>query len=186
MDKAKQGSFDLILSDIHMPEMGGVEAISQLLDLDIHTPAIALTANAMKHEVERYLNKGFTDHLSKPIQREEFIRKLALYLSDNDADKDDYQLQLNVKERLAEQFRQSIPGRLEVLENAFFAQDWRAITLLAHSLKGATSSFSLHHLSELCSNIEALAIAVQQDERQANQLAELLLQLKDELEKSGI
>lgn len=185
VDQAKRHSFDLILSDIHMPEMGGEEALSHLLDCGVQTPAIALTANAMKHEVEHYLNKGFTDHLSKPIQREEFIGKLALYLCDNEADKGEYQLQAAVKERLAEQFRQSILERLEVLENAFFAQDWRAMTLLAHSLKGAASAFSLHQLSELCSSIEALAIAVQQDERRANQLAELLLQLKEEL-VSGI
>ena len=58
LEAASNTEFDLILSDIHMPEMGE-EALAKLQEAEINIPTIALTANAMKHEVEQYLNKGF-------------------------------------------------------------------------------------------------------------------------------
>ncbi|BDX04567.1 response regulator [Planctobacterium marinum] len=183
VQQAQLQDYDLVLSDIHMPEMGGEEAIALLLDAGINVPTIALTANAMKHEVENYLNKGFTDHLSKPIQRNEFIRKLALYLGKDDDVKVDSEFQDDMKVRFVEQFKNSLPSRLEVLENAFFAQDWRAMTLLAHSLKGSSLSFSLHQISELSMDIEALATAAEVNNSRANELADVLLKLKSVIEE---
>lgn len=182
VEQAQAQAFDLILSDIHMPEMGGEEAVGVLLDANINVPTIALTANAMKHEVENYLNKGFTDHLSKPIQRQEFVRKLALYLGLEEDPSLGEDFEDDVKTRLAEQFKNSLPSRLEVLENAFFAQDWRGMTLLAHSLKGSSLSFSLNEISELSTEIEALAVAAEADANRANELANVLLNLKSEIE----
>ncbi len=64
--------FDLILMDIHMPEMGGVEAaeIIRTLEKNQHlqrTPIIAVTANALKGDKERYLAAGMDGYVSKPI-----------------------------------------------------------------------------------------------------------------------
>ncbi len=86
--------FDLILMDIHMPEMGGVEAAEIIRTLEKNqqlkrTPIIAVTANALKGDKERYLAAGMDGYVSKPIAvdalrheikgllREEFPRKLA-------------------------------------------------------------------------------------------------------------
>jgi signal transduction histidine kinase/DNA-binding response OmpR family regulator len=62
-----------IFMDIQMPKMDGVSTLSQLKELNYPAPIYALTANAMVHEVEMYLEKGFTGHLSKPIDRAKFI-----------------------------------------------------------------------------------------------------------------
>jgi signal transduction histidine kinase/DNA-binding response OmpR family regulator len=64
--------FDLILMDIHMPEMGGVEATEIIRTLEKNqqlkpTPIIAVTANALKGDKERYLAAGMDGYVSKPI-----------------------------------------------------------------------------------------------------------------------
>lgn len=179
VEAAKSQSFDLILSDIHMPVMGGEEAILALQQEGIDVPTIALTANAMKHEVEQYINKGFSDHLSKPIQREEFYRKLAVYLSKEGLQSPNVDLSSAVKMQLLEQFKQGLPNRLDALESAFLAQDWGAVKLLSHSLKGASKSFGYISVGDAAIDIEALATAVEFDNERANELASAIIKLKD-------
>ena len=74
---------DLVLLDIQMPEMDGVEAFKTLRSLGCNQPIYALTANAMSHEVSQYLGLGFTGHLKKPIERKHFIATIAKYLTSN-------------------------------------------------------------------------------------------------------
>jgi signal transduction histidine kinase/DNA-binding response OmpR family regulator len=66
------GHFDLVLMDIQMPEMGGIEATQAIRELERshpkrHTPIIAVTANALKGDKERYLEAGMDGYVSKPI-----------------------------------------------------------------------------------------------------------------------
>ena len=66
--KAVNGEdFDLILMDIHMPEMDGQEAQKAIAALKPHIPVVALTANVMPEDVAKYINQGFTSHLPKPL-----------------------------------------------------------------------------------------------------------------------
>jgi len=71
----REGLFDLILMDISMPVMDGLEALaairSEERDDDRHIPVVALTAHAMKGDRERCLDAGFDKYLSKPIQMSE-------------------------------------------------------------------------------------------------------------------
>jgi PAS domain S-box-containing protein len=62
--------YDLILMDIHMPEMDGIEATRRLRELDRTLPIVALTADAGAEERERYLGAGIDDCLLKPISME--------------------------------------------------------------------------------------------------------------------
>ena len=67
------GEYDLVLMDIQMPEMDGVEATRRIRQFEqavgrYRTPVIALTANAMAHQVGEYLSAGFDDHVAKPIE----------------------------------------------------------------------------------------------------------------------
>ncbi|KGJ91268.1 ATP-binding protein [Colwellia psychrerythraea] len=75
----------LILLDIQMPEMDGVEAFKALRALGCKQAIYALTANAMSHEVSQYLSIGFTGHLKKPIERKNFIATIAKYFNTNNA-----------------------------------------------------------------------------------------------------
>ena len=81
MKKAEDGSFDLILMDIMMPEMDGLEATRTIRKLPqeiCHTiPIIAMSANAFEEDVKRSLASGMNGHLSKPIN----VRRLREVLS---------------------------------------------------------------------------------------------------------
>jgi signal transduction histidine kinase/ligand-binding sensor domain-containing protein/ActR/RegA family two-component response regulator len=73
---AADGSFDVILMDVEMPEMDGFEASKQIRRLETnvrHTPIIAMTAHAMSEDRDRSLSAGMDDHLSKPIERARLI-----------------------------------------------------------------------------------------------------------------
>lgn len=80
--KARQPS--LILMDIQLPEMDGIEA-TRILKADIATqkiPIIALTSYAMKEDREKAFQVGFDDYLPKPIDIHEFLKKVADFLSE--------------------------------------------------------------------------------------------------------
>jgi len=69
----------LVLMDIQMPEMDGIEAFKVLRQQGFTQPIVALTANAMSHEVDNYLKLGFDGHLKKPIERTQFIDTIEKY-----------------------------------------------------------------------------------------------------------
>jgi len=68
IDTIKKDSFDLVLMDYMMPGMSGVEATKAMREAGVSTPIIALTANALVGAKEMFLDAGFDDFLSKPIE----------------------------------------------------------------------------------------------------------------------
>ena len=82
IDLIKSGEqFDIILMDDMMPNMSGVETFHKLKELDnFDTPVIALTANAISGMREKYIEEGFNDYLSKPIDKMELNKILNTYI----------------------------------------------------------------------------------------------------------
>jgi PAS domain S-box-containing protein len=76
--------YRMILMDIHMPEMDGFEATRQIRALDIPEaktiPIVAMTANVFREDIEKCLAVGMNDHLGKPIDIEDLLKKLKKYL----------------------------------------------------------------------------------------------------------
>ena len=76
--------FDLILMDINMPEMDGVEATRRIRTLGVaegtRVPIIAITANTSPDDVANYLMAGMNDHLGKPVSLKEILKKIKRYL----------------------------------------------------------------------------------------------------------
>ncbi|MBL7922241.1 MAG: PAS domain S-box protein [Bacteroidia bacterium] len=80
IEKLKQKQYDIILMDIQMPEMDGLEATEKIRsDLKIETPIIALSANAFKSEVEKCKLIGMNDYLTKPFEESEFLKLISKY-----------------------------------------------------------------------------------------------------------
>ena len=84
----KENKYDIIFMDIQMPIMGGIEATEKMIEYekDInekHVPIIALTANALKGDREKYLNAGMDNYLSKPLDLEKINLVMQEYLSRN-------------------------------------------------------------------------------------------------------
>ncbi len=83
--KARQnGEYDLIFMDIAMPVMDGVTATKAILEYEEknnlpHVPVIALTANALKGDREKFLNDGFDEYLPKPITQKDILELLHSY-----------------------------------------------------------------------------------------------------------
>lgn len=85
LDRAEGEAFDMILMDIQMPVMNGEEATRKLRASDgpnKDTPVIALTANCMPDDVERYLEAGITASIAKPIKLDEFYATIAEHVSE--------------------------------------------------------------------------------------------------------
>ena len=73
--------FDLVISDLHMPEVDGYEMAKRLLAAGCRTPLIALTASAATEDRERCLRSGWADYLSKPIGRKDLVQACARALA---------------------------------------------------------------------------------------------------------
>jgi signal transduction histidine kinase/HPt (histidine-containing phosphotransfer) domain-containing protein/ActR/RegA family two-component response regulator len=75
--------FDIIFMDIYMPDMDGIETARQIRALghgDTSTPIVALTANAMAGDRERFLSEGMNDYLPKPLTRKALLETLARWV----------------------------------------------------------------------------------------------------------
>lgn len=80
LDRLHRDEFDLVLLDVHMPVMDGKEAIKRIRGSSEawrSLPVIALTADAMSGDRERYLALGMTDYVSKPLDQRELTSKIA-------------------------------------------------------------------------------------------------------------
>ncbi|RUM72239.1 MAG: hybrid sensor histidine kinase/response regulator [Sulfurovum sp.] len=86
-EKRKTNDYDLLFMDIQMPVMDGIEATHEILDYEKdeevpHTPIVALTANALKGDRERFMAEGMDEYLTKPIETAELLYILNKFLSD--------------------------------------------------------------------------------------------------------
>lgn len=87
LEAAKKEQFDLILMDIQMPRMDGIETTEKLIkEFGIKTPIVALSANALKTEIDRCYAAGMVDYLTKPFREDEFARMLRVYLGNTATD----------------------------------------------------------------------------------------------------
>lgn len=72
--------YDIIFMDIMMPNMSGVEVLKKLRENGVNTPVIALTADAIEGQEEKYMSEGFDGYISKPINKEKLSYVLNKYL----------------------------------------------------------------------------------------------------------
>ena len=106
--KRKDGNFDLIFMDIQMPFLDGMEATHAILEYEEefnqpHVPILALTANALKGDKERFLAAGLDEYTTKPLVRAEIVSLLNHFLADYIVDVNNIQEEVIEPENFVEQ-----------------------------------------------------------------------------------
>ncbi|MEM6806358.1 MAG: ATP-binding protein, partial [Bacteroidota bacterium] len=165
---------DLILMDILMPKMDGVEAtgIIRLHKEWKELPILALTANAFEDEVQRYLSLGMNDVLSKPFEPEELFAKMirlthrktlleegseeksisipsqkdALPLYSLDKLQKMFSNNQDFVRKMVNTFMETTPEILEDLEEAAGNKDWKRVSDICHRLKSSLNTLAVDSL----------------------------------------
>ncbi|MEM7488483.1 MAG: response regulator [Pseudomonadota bacterium] len=167
--------YDVVLMDIEMPEMDGVEAARRIQSdwpADERPKIVAVTANAMQGDRERFLEAGMDGYVSKPIRVEALVEALRL-ASDAPApapeapsttDETALDALLDVvggdAEGLAmliDSFLEEGPGLVDALKQAAASGDVDAARRSAHTLKSSGRDFGMAELADACAAIEAEA-----------------------------
>jgi len=141
-----QHRYDAVLMDIQMPGMSGVEATTQIrLHPDMEraqVPVLALTANAFRADLDRYLKAGINDCLTKPFKEEEFYRKLVALVQAPEAPPYNlaqvYELadgEDAFVERMVRSFLLHMPPTLQQIQTAAAASQWGQVAKLVHHIK---------------------------------------------------
>jgi signal transduction histidine kinase/ligand-binding sensor domain-containing protein/DNA-binding NarL/FixJ family response regulator len=167
-------NYDLVLMDIQMPMMGGVEAVELMRNAGIDCPIIALTANIMKEDIDTYLSCGFNATLAKPIQNKHFFEAINLHLGQSRGADAKIMDELMVKlksgdayKKLQQSFKDDIPGVMYKFEALLADSDWAAIKDQAHSVKGSAASMGYPQLTEQADIIESSIINDELDKADA-------------------
>ncbi len=148
--KRKDENFDLIFMDIQMPILDGVEATGEILEYEAdynkkHIPIIALTANALKGDRERFLDAGLDEYTTKPLIRLEIVSILNQFLSD-------YIITSSPLESIDEQTKENIED--EKLPQKI-KSNYKADILIAKK-----STFEIKLYTKIIDNIEDLTYEV--------------------------
>ncbi len=185
LEKLKSKHYDIILMDVQMPEMDGVEATEHILKTyppESRPKIIAITAHALKGDREKYLAIGMDDYLSKPVSLDAVRGMLEKWSGGAPAAEKDEIAQgqqradaiLNLEtitmlrqlesttestmlQDLAEIFMHNTPLQLEHLKAAVKVGDYKTLKEIAHALKGACLNIGASHMASICMAIEQAA-----------------------------
>ena len=176
VQEAMAGDFDLVLMDIQMPVMDGVSAVTMLRATGYRGAIVALTANVMRADIERYREIGCDDVLAKPIDRARLHEVLSRHLTPSGSERqpsDNSQVNALVQ-RLATDFCAEVPETSQALATALAARDWAVVRSHSHRIKGLAGSLGYQHLTTLATPIEGHID--RQEWQQAEHHAQLLVQ----------
>jgi two-component system sensor histidine kinase/response regulator len=182
LDQAGAPAFDIVLMDIQMPEMDGMEATSAIRkgerDTGRHVPIIAMTANAMRGDRERYLEAGMDGYISKPISAKILYAEIerCLHAAERGA------TMTNSPKEPAEQltratllervegdqellaeiinlFLDDAPRLMAAMRGDLAQADMALLERLAHSMKGAAGNLSANFTAAAAMQLEKNAKA---------------------------
>ncbi len=208
VEMSKNKKYDIVLMDIHMPEMDGVEATIQIKgdakNINRDTPIIALTAAALLDEKNRALNAGMNDFLTKPFspsKLKETIMKwtgtIAAHLKSKEEEMNKEQVptedlkvdlsslhkiskgDVNFMKDMIEVFLKEIPMATDKMLEDIKEKDYASICNTAHRIKSNYMMFGMKNQQKMALSIEKMIKTKSIDEQQ---LPNLLLQLKGDSE----
>jgi PAS domain S-box-containing protein len=187
-----QFSYDVILMDINMPELDGLETTRRLRARGFKTPIIALTANAMKGAKEEFLAAGMDDYVSKPLEPHDLARAINGLTAEAPSEAKPEPVAESVPlnwEKLAETFGGLEPAReiarlylqqgtdlLAQVKAALQTNQRDAAVDALHALCGSSYSAQAHVVARLAGEMESLL--------KAGPVSSSILNLLQELETS--
>ncbi|HTZ32201.1 MAG TPA: PAS domain S-box protein [Methylomirabilota bacterium] len=180
---AKQDKFDLVLMDLQMPVMGGVEATQMIrqyeAEIGRHTPIVAMTAHAAERDKLRCLQAGMDGYLTKPVKREDLQMEIERVTrgageevrevrgeENNLVEKQGWnlkELQARVEgdqeflRELLTIFRQDSVSNLEKAKEQVSRGELAALSRTAHTLKGMLKNLSMERNAETARQLEMAA-----------------------------
>jgi PAS domain S-box-containing protein len=173
----KREKFDLILMDVQMPEMSGIEVTQAIRRNEKysgeHIPIIATTASAMKEDRKRCLEAGMDAYISKPIERELLFETIATLTGDN---KETKRVEANLQSfdpvfdvaavldslggdsellrEVAGIFLAQLPKHMEKIRKAISDRDAKTLDRAAHALKGSAANLLAQGVVGAASRLE--------------------------------
>lgn len=171
--------YDLIFMDINMPVMDGVTATKEILKRQeegrYKVPIVALTANSIEGDKERYLYSGMSDYLAKPIIFDKFkamiehyttLSKETIQNEDNNEPQVDFSIENTMAQlgldqdtatMLLENFFLTIDQDIDTLAKKVQEDDYQGIFDQAHFIKGSCLNLALKEPAEILASIESKA-----------------------------
>lgn len=178
--------YDLVLMDIQMPEMDGLEATRYIRNMQdskkASIPIVALTANVLKGDGDRYIAAGMNDYLSKPFDDKKLFNIISLNLKNGNMPGETlivansapmaasntseklYDLSMvesiaggddSFTKRMVQIFLESMPPSVNQMQQELKVQNWDALSKLAHKIKSTIDSMGILKLKEVVRHIES-------------------------------
>jgi CheY-like chemotaxis protein/HPt (histidine-containing phosphotransfer) domain-containing protein len=199
VEALSQEAFDLVLMDIQMPVMDGLEATAVIRQQEkargTYTPIIAMTAHAMQADRERCLAAGMDDYIAKPVKAAELsaaIGRLTVDAVRSDAPAVNPPIDLPAALGIVEGdrellrdlltlFLEDYPKSIAELHDAISSGDAQRIERLAHNLKGAVGSFAAQAAHTLAYDLECRG-----RQGMIENASEVLQHLEEELQRIAV
>ncbi|MCH4887673.1 response regulator [Acidaminobacter sp. JC074] len=166
----KYKSYDMILMDCQMPEMDGFEATRHIREKEfIETPIVAMTANALKSDLDRCIEAGMNDYLVKPLTQEGFVSMIRKWVNfENVAEKVTYTEQFiggnifnynrlldifgddkeGMKE-IVEMVIDKMPAHLDSIDAAIREEDVDTLESVSHQIKGMLANIGAEAMMDV-------------------------------------
>ena len=210
LEALERQKFDLVLMDVEMPEMSGFEVTAAIRERErttgSHTPIVAVTAHAMKGDMERCLEAGMDGYLSKPLRSAELSQVIERFSGSVNGNYDYVESQadsgpvldmsalmnqvggdVEFCRQLAELFLKESQVQLSDLEEFMNNRDPDGVARSAHGLKGSLRSLHAATASQAALDLEQLAKTgdLARASEAFNTLKREVEKVRDALEKLG-
>jgi EAL domain-containing protein (putative c-di-GMP-specific phosphodiesterase class I)/signal transduction histidine kinase/DNA-binding response OmpR family regulator/HPt (histidine-containing phosphotransfer) domain-containing protein len=211
LEQWRNGDYNLLLTDIRMPEMNGYELVRQIrqqeLEHESPVPVIAITANAMDADIEKCFAVGMNDVIAKPVDLDDLRQALEKWAPDSLAEDSDWTnpdaIDLLVQDtvdlsvltqstgdkpelhrHLLNAYREALRDEMDNIQQAFAWKNSEQLAEYTHKLKSSSRSLGAMGMSQICQQLEAAANAADWDdiEKQMPQLQQTAGQVADYIE----